>query len=245
MVGTAGQAAYIYSCYYLCDSASKINTGIKGVGESANSQGQSASGLSASAMTKTSSFKDGDFTSTWMMEEGVNEGRPILRSLKNHFQTSSVTADKASGTYQSDLFVRLEGSEEAIIYYTTDGTTPTTDSMIYVAPITINKNTELQFMAKKSGFKESDTVKKTYKIRTPKAKVNKKSGAYKKKVTVKFTVPKGASVYYTTDGTNPTTKSKKYKKGIVIKKTTTLRFITVKKGCVNSEVGIASYRIKK
>jgi hypothetical protein len=53
----------------------------------------------------------------------------------------------------------------------------------------------------------------------------------------------GATIYYTVDGTEPTTASTKYTEPVVISKSTTIKAIAVKEGCDNSEVGSVSYYV--
>ena len=55
---------------------------------------------------------------------------------------------------------------------------------------------------------------------------------------------KGAKIYYTTDGTDPTEESKEYSNAISITKAVTLRAIAVKSGMNDSAVASASYTIK-
>ncbi len=53
----------------------------------------------------------------------------------------------------------------------------------------------------------------------------------------------GATIYYTTDGTDPTTSSNVYSEAIDISETTTLKAIAVKDGMKNSAVASATYTI--
>ena len=77
--------------------------------------------------------------------------------------------------------------------------------------------------------------KKKIKTRNPSVKSNRK---FKKTLKVKIVAPKYATVYYTTNGKKPTTKSKKIlplkSKTIKFTKTRTLRVITMSKGFGNS-----------
>ncbi len=52
----------------------------------------------------------------------------------------------------------------ATIYYTSDGTTPTTRSTVYGGPITVSQSEELQAMAVVTGYKNSAVVTATYTI---------------------------------------------------------------------------------
>lgn len=53
----------------------------------------------------------------------------------------------------------------------------------------------------------------------------------------------GATIYYTTDGSNPTTASTQYTAAIAVEKTTTIKAIAVKEGMYNSTVATAAYTI--
>lgn len=245
VAGEALQNAYLLNCYYLCDSKSKINTTIKGVGATNAPSGQSANALNKAAMKKKSSFKDWDFNNTWEMVTGVNDGMPVLRSLRKYFRVSKATNDKSANKYYSKAFsVTLKAADGVTVYYTTDGTKPTKKSAVYSSPISISKNTTLKYITAKSGYKSSAVTTKKYKIRTPEAKVSKKGGTYKKKVTVRLTAPKGTTIYYTTDGKTPTKKSKVYKGKLTLKKSTTLKYIAVKEGWSSSAVATEKYVIK-
>ena len=53
-------------------------------------------------------------------------------------------------------------TENARIYYTRDGSEPTTSSLLYEGPITIRKNTTLKARAMKEGYKDSPLVQSKY-----------------------------------------------------------------------------------
>ena|GEM_PF-2374481 len=79
----------------------------------------------------------------------------------------STTANPAGGTFTSAQSVTLSANEAATIYYTTNGTTPTTSSTVYSSPINIAATTTLKFFAKDTAG-NSETVKtQTYTINIP------------------------------------------------------------------------------
>lgn len=57
------------------------------------------------------------------------------------------TASLAEGTYNGTQTIVLSSSEPGVIYYTLDGTTPTTGSVQYGSPISIPSSTVLKFFA--------------------------------------------------------------------------------------------------
>ena len=61
---------------------------------------------------------------------------------------------------------------------------------------------------------------------------------------IKLSTSEGADIYYTVDGTEPSKKSQKYKDGIIIQKTTTIKAIAVKDGYADSHVATFMYHVK-
>src|SRR5439155_926728 len=74
----------------------------------------------------------------------------------------TVSATPPTGKYNSIQSVTLSASEPATIYYTTDGSTPTTSSTVYNSPIEISVTTTFKFFAKdtagNSGTPASQTI---------------------------------------------------------------------------------------
>ncbi len=69
------------------------------------------------------------------------------------------------GTYQNEISVTMSCyTPDAVIYYTTDGTTPTDNSTIYTTAIQINVTTELKAIAVKDGLNNSAVTTANYEI---------------------------------------------------------------------------------
>lgn len=58
----------------------------------------------------------------------------------------------------------LTSEEDAAIYYTLDGTTPSTDSTLYVEPISIDEDITVKAIAVKEGYADSDIAEFTYTV---------------------------------------------------------------------------------
>ncbi|MBN2223534.1 MAG: chitobiase/beta-hexosaminidase C-terminal domain-containing protein, partial [Deltaproteobacteria bacterium] len=74
----------------------------------------------------------------------------------------SVSAEPPGGTYSSAQSVEVSADEPGWIYYTTDGSEPTTGSLLYSAPIGIAETTILKFMAMDALGNRSATVTEVY-----------------------------------------------------------------------------------
>src|SRR5438876_6863280 len=101
----------------------------------------------------------------------------------------------------------------ASIYYTTDGSTPTTASSVYTVPVPLTTTTTLRAMAAASGMTNSSVTSATYTIQQSVAppSFNPAGGSFAGSVTVTMsTATSGATIYYTTDGSTPTTASSVY-----------------------------------
>lgn len=79
-------------------------------------------------------------------------------------------------------------------------------------------------------------------LSTPTASVD--SGVFKTIQTVSLTAENGASIFYTTDGSEPNENSTLYTGPITLSSNTTLKFIAVKTGYNNSPVGEKTYVIE-
>jgi len=97
----------------------------------------------------------------------------------NHFSLGYVgsapaaatpTFSPAAGTFTTAQSVTLSSTTpSASIYYTTDGTTPTTSSTLYSAPVSVAVTTTLKAIAIAAGLSPSAVGSATYTINLPQA----------------------------------------------------------------------------
>jgi hypothetical protein len=71
----------------------------------------------------------------------------------------------AAGTYNATQTVSMtDATPGASIYYTTNGTTPTTGSTRYTGPISVSTTTTVKAIAAAAGFTNSGVTSATYTI---------------------------------------------------------------------------------
>ena len=143
-------------------------------------------------------------------------------------------------------------TEGATVYYTTDGSTPSASSTKYAGAITISKDMTIKAMAVKDGNytnSEVASVSFTIKVRevvaTPTFSISGGEVEEGTQVTISCATS-GATVYYTTDGSTPSTSSAKYTGAITISKAMTIKAMAAKSGYyTNSAVASANFTIKQ
>jgi hypothetical protein len=164
---------------------------------------------------------------------------------------STPTFSPAPGTYPSVQSVTIsDATSDATIYYTTNGTTPTTSSTEYTGPITVRSTETLEAIAAATGDTSSGVGYAPYTI-TPSSlpsastpTFSPAAGAYTSVQTVTISdATSSATIYYTTNGTAPTTSSTQYSGPITVSSTDTLEAIAVAQGDTNSAVASAAYTI--
>ena len=162
-----------------------------------------------------------------------------MRDNFNNSAVMSVSFDKASNTISTPQFVRngnevtvkVTQTEGTTIYYTLDGTTPTTESTVYTTPVQVVENGTLKAMAVNPKLFDSEVATYTvdwFKVATPVLTLNGNT------LTMSCTTP-DAVIYYEYDEA-PTTKSAVYSAPITLVDNRMVYAMAVKNNFHDSEV---------
>ncbi len=159
------------------------------------------------------------------------------------------TFSPASGTYASAQTVTIsDTTSNASIYYTTNGTVPNASSSKYTGPITVNSTEKLEAIATATGDANSPVATAVYTITPLPAAAtptfSPPPGTYYSVQSITISAATaGATIYYTTNGSTPTSSSIEYTSPVSVSSTETLRAISVASGDSASAVGSAAYTI--
>ena len=154
------------------------------------------------------------------------------------------------GTFASPVTISLSTvTNGAAIHYTLDGSVPDGSSTVYLTPFQLPSSATVKALATKTGSNKSGVSTASYIINQslPPAATpafSPAGGTYINPQSVTLTdTTSGAVIYYTTDGSPPTTASIKYVNAISVPSTITIKAMAVAPGFANSSVIPATYTI--
>jgi hypothetical protein len=135
-------------------------------------------------------------------------------TIKLTAPTLSVT----SGTFDNDFNVTISAAAGTTIRYTLNGNNPDSNSSIYSGAVSIAGTKTLKAIAQKNGYADSSISTGAYTLVVADPRFNPADGAdvlLGDQITIE-TDTTGATIYYTTDGTNPRTDGTAYSGPITI-----------------------------
>ena len=109
-------------------------------------------------------------------------------------------------TLDGNVLTISTSTQDATVYYTTDGSAPTTSSTRYTGPITLTRNCTVKAFAVAAGHENSAVASYTVDW----FKVDAVRITFANGYITMSTITEGAQIYYTLDGSNPTTQSLRY-----------------------------------
>lgn len=142
--------------------------------------------------------------------------------------------DQPSGSYEEELDVTLKVDGDGSIFYTLDGSRPSTASSLYSGPITLTPGlTRVTAVYINRYGVQSRTVSHLYHVvgdavLSAAPVVLPEGGTYSEEIRVTVEVPEHLACYYTTDGSDPDEDSMRYKDPIPVPiGTTDYRFVLI------------------
>lgn len=235
VIGYAWEDTVINDCYYYGGNEGLIESLFK------------PKKISYYNRSKQSSYSGWDFNRVWFVDAGINDGYPVLQWMLPYLKIEAPSANMKSGSYSKAFSVQLTSHlSNATIYYTTDGSKPSTGSKKYTGAIAIKKTTTLKAIAVSVNGSVSPVATYKYTFACIEPTSNYKNGkSFDGPAKIKLsTKEKGAKIYYTTNGKKPTKKSKRYKGAITLYKNTQIRAVVIKSGKADSKVVNWNYYVR-
>ncbi len=213
--------------YYTTDGTMPSATSTQGTELIATGEANTTFNIKAVAMASGSSQTStaGSFTYYLM---------PKLKTANADVPSGAIFTEESSVTLSAEL---------GRIYYTTDGSDPTTSSSLYIDPIQVNKAMTIRTLVVQEDYENSDIREFQYtfadKVATPEASLE--SGQVNQGEELVITcATSGATIYYTTNGNAPSLDDPDslftYKEPIPILSAGTYKFVAVVDGMESSNI---------
>lgn len=180
---------------------------------------------------------------------GTETQLSVYGLLEGAKQAAMPFINPGTASFDTNLEVTItETTPGATIYYTTDGSSPTTASTPYIGPFSVTTTTTVNAMAAGTHLLASDVASATYMLTSQAATpvLNPPPGYYGAVQVVNIsTITPNSKIYYTLDGTTPTTNSTPYTGPVFVGAPETLSAVAVANGGAmrNSRITSGAYFI--
>lgn len=177
--------------------------------------------------------------------QAIAAGANYLNSPASSYVVNFPIAATPTFSLALNQLTIADATTGATIYYTTDGTAPTVASPVYKSPITVTQGEVIKAIAAGPGLVTSPVASSTIAFTATPAPKFSPAGGLTSTVPVAVTLSDvaGTTIYYTTDGSTPTTGSTVYSSPFTVSSTTTVNAIATAAGFANSSVASAIYTI--
>jgi tetratricopeptide (TPR) repeat protein len=167
----------------------------------------------------------------------------------NKYAALSPTFNKDGGIYDKLISISISGNTQGFVYYTTDGSIPTSNSTVYETPILLESGDYvIKAMFVNLYGVSSDVVTQNYFINltVPEAPlVEPESGTYSEPCMINVYYGSNTKIYYTTDGSIPDKTSTRYQGEIEMPYgISNFSFITINDSGVASDVVNRTYQLE-
>lgn len=173
---------------------------------------------------------------------------PRILSKYNKYAALAPEFNKSGGVYDEIISITLTGNTQGFVYYTLDGSVPTSNSMVYETPILLESGDYI-IRAKFVNMYgvESEVVSQSYYISlsAPAAPVvNYDSGTYDEPLLIEVYHDDDTKIYYTVDGSVPTKNSSRYTDPIEMPYgVSNFAFVAINTSGLSSEIVNRTYQL--
>ena len=155
------------------------------------------------------------------------------------------------GEYANPITVTFNAPENTRVYYTLDGTEPSASSPTFARPIAIENDTVIRYFTVESSGLRSSVHEAFFRIKLQQSSPGElrtvaapPAGMYSKRARVTLSTKDGATIYYTIDGSDPSTDSDTYRTPMVLTVDTQLKFFAMDADGSIESVREEMYRFK-
>ena len=166
-------------------------------------------------------------------------------SYVSKFEALKLTFSPSSGNYYNEQELKITCNyNDADIYYTVDGSTPSESSNKYSSYISIDKSMTIKAIAYKNDWYPSEVRESKYVLISANPTFDPPAGPYDtiQKVSI-ICKTANANIYYTLDGKEPTSASIEYTEPIEVSSNITIKAIAYKDGWQESVVSSSVYNM--
>lgn len=163
-----------------------------------------------------------------------------------HLRTPAPVLAPAGGSFTDTVSVVITSPIAGVVFRaTTDGSDPTLTSPVATSPITIERSQVLAVIATRDGWLPSTITTGDYDLTVAPPVPDVVPGRYEQELAVSWTsATNGATIRYTTDGSEPTESSPVAVGPVPVTATQTLRARAFRTGCTASATTTATYELK-
>lgn len=160
----------------------------------------------------------------------------ILAAAKTQRDLAAVGTPNITFTQEDGKsIVTIIAANSKAIYYTLDGTDPTTTSTLYTEPFEVTENKTVKAFATGDGFTDSEIGSKDVTIATKLAKPTITVAREAGKSTVTIAAADGAKVYFNFTGSDAVASSQEYTEPVVLTEPTAITAIAEAEGFLTSD----------
>jgi len=162
------------------------------------------------------------------------------------FKVSSPLITPSTGKYGLDQIVSINNSTDySAIYYTTDGSSPSSSSSLYVTPLTVSKPVTIKAIAYRYGWSYSETISANFSFQPDSPNFYPAGGIYDSTFDMIISpLIVGSGIYFTDDDSTPDATKTQFTAPVSITSSKLVKTVAVKEGMETSIINMADYILK-